>query len=359
MKKIVLTGGGTAGHCMPNLALLPALQSMGFEAIYIGSYQGIEKELAQNAGLSYYGISSGKLRRYFSLQNFSDPFRVVKGVAEAKKLLSVISPDIVFSKGGYVAFPVVKAAHSLKIPVVSHESDLTPGLSNRLSFRYAEKICCSFPETLSMLPTEKGILTGTPVRAALQNGSREKALSFVHMQENEKPFLLVTGGSLGAQKVNEAIRSALPSLLKKYNVIHLTGRGKLDPTLTQQEGYLQYDYIDRELADLYALSDIVISRAGANALFELLSLKKPNLLIPLSTGRGDQKLNASSFEKSGYSRVLNEEDLNNETLISLIDEVYSNKESYIKAMENAPVLDASALICEVIRSVTGKEAQNG
>ncbi|MCR5486855.1 MAG: undecaprenyldiphospho-muramoylpentapeptide beta-N-acetylglucosaminyltransferase [Lachnospiraceae bacterium] len=349
MKKIVLTGGGTAGHCMPNLALLPALKEAGFEAAYIGSYNGMEKDLAVNAGLPYHGIATGKLRRYFSWQNFTDPFRVAKGIGEAKKLLSVLAPDVVFSKGGYVAFPVVKAASALKIPVVAHESDLTPGLSNRLSFRFADRICCSFPETLKMLPKGKGVLTGTPVRSGLKNASRERALSFVHMREGDYPFLLVMGGSQGAQRINEAVRQSLPSLLKRFNIIHLCGRGKVDPTLSHQAGYMQYDYIDKELPDLFCLADVVVSRAGANAIFELVSLKKPHILIPLATGRGDQLLNASSFEKAGYSKVLLESDLKGTNLADTIDNVFENRQQYISAMEKASSLDPAGKILEVIQ----------
>ena len=349
MKKIVLTGGGTAGHCTPNLALLPSLREAGFEAVYIGSYDGIERELATGAGLPYYGISTGKLRRYFSWQNFTDPFRVAKGIREAKKLLSVLSPNVIFSKGGYVAFPVVKASSALKIPVVSHESDLTPGLANRMSFRYSDRICCSFPETLHMLPGNKAVLTGTPIRASLKSGNRERALSFVHMREGDYPFLLVMGGSQGAQRINEAIRQSLPALLKRFNIIHLCGKGKVDPTLTHQPGYMQYDYIDKELPDLFCLADVVVSRAGANAIFELAALKKPHVLIPLSTGRGDQKLNASSFETAGYSKVLLEEDLVGSNLADAIDDVFENRQKYISAMEKTSSLDPAEKICKVIQ----------
>ncbi len=352
MKRIVLTGGGTAGHCLPNLALVPTLKERGYEISYIGSYEGIERQLVEKYGLMYTGISSGKFRRYFDLKNFTDPFRVLRGYGEARKALKAMSPDVVFSKGGYVAVPVVRAAASLKIPIIIHESDMTPGLANRLSFRCADRICCSFPETLSFLPEKKRVLTGTPVRADLLNGSRERALSFVHMREGGYPYLMVIGGSLGAQRVNEAIRSALPELLKKYNVIHLCGRGKLDPTLNRRDGYMQYDYINEELADLYSLADVVVSRAGANAVFELLTLKKPNVLIPLATGRGDQKLNAESFAKAGYSVLLTEDKLNNASLTAAIDEVYENREHYRGVMSRAESLSAVQKICDLIDKVS-------
>jgi len=352
-KKIVLTGGGTAGHCYPNLALVPTLIKEGYDITYIGSYEGIEKGLVEAENIKYYGIASGKLRRYFDLKNFTDPIRVIKGFTEAKHFLNVISPDVVFSKGGFVSVPVVKAASFLKIPVVIHESDMTPGLANKLSYSSAKKICCSFENTLSLIPNRKGVLTGTPIRETLLKGSPSKAKKFVNMRDEGFPYLMVIGGSQGAQAVNEAIRSALPKLTEKFNVIHLCGKGKLDPTLNRYRGYMQYEYISDELADLYSLADIVVSRAGSNAIFELLALKKPNLLIPLSTrgSRGDQILNASAFAKNGYSRVLSEENMNTETLLSSINEVYTNRLDYIDRMKNAPENNAVNTICEVIASV--------
>ena len=352
-KKIVLTGGGTAGHCYPNLALVPTLEEAGYDITYIGSYNGIEKELEESSGLRYYGIATGKLRRYFDVKNFTDPFRVIKGFAEAWHILRVISPDIVFSKGGFVSVPVVKAAAMLRIPVVIHESDMTPGLANKLSYGSASKICCSFSDTLSKLPAGKGVFTGSPIRLSLLKGDADRAKTFVNMRSGDYPYLMIIGGSQGAQRVNEAIRSVLPQLVEKYNVIHLCGKGKLDPTLSRLSGYMQYEYISEELADLYALADVVVSRAGSNAIFELLALKKPNLLIPLSTdgSRGDQILNAEAFAKNGYSKVLPEKDMDNDTLISAIDEVYSNSSTYISAMENAPENGAVKAIYDVITEV--------
>ncbi|MBQ9360794.1 MAG: undecaprenyldiphospho-muramoylpentapeptide beta-N-acetylglucosaminyltransferase [Lachnospiraceae bacterium] len=353
-KKIVLTGGGTAGHCYPNLALVPALQKMEYDVTYIGSYDGIEKSLVEAGNIRYYGIASGKLRRYFDVKNFTDPFRVIKGFAEARHILRVISPDVVFSKGGFVSVPVVKAAASMRIPVVIHESDMTPGLANKLSYSSAKKICCSFKDTLNNIPADRGVFTGSPIRASLLDGDAMKAKAFVNMREGSYPYLMVIGGSQGAQNVNEAIRAALPELTKRYNVIHLTGKGKLDPTLNRYNGYMQYEYISDELADLYALADIVVSRAGSNAIFEILALKKPNLLIPLSTAgsRGDQILNAEAFSANGYSKVLLEENMSTDSLLSAINEVYDNRDSYIEAMKNAPENGAVQAICEVIDSVT-------
>lgn len=338
MKRIVLTGGGTAGHVTPNIALLPKLKDLGYDIHYIGSYNGIEKKLIEACDIPYYGISSGKLRRYFDLKNFSDPFKVLKGFSEASKLLKELQPDVVFSKGGFVSVPVVIAAGRRKIPVVIHESDMTPGLANKLSFPSASKVCCNFPETMAHLPKGKAVLTGSPIREELLTGNREKALAFTGLS-GKKPVLLIIGGSLGSVIVNEAVRSVLPKLLERFDVIHLCGKGKLDQTLTALSGYVQYEYISEELKDLFALSDIVISRAGANSICEFLALRKPSLLIPLSAAasRGDQILNARSFERQGYAAVLEEEELNGETLLKALQTLWENRESYISAMETSPM----------------------
>ncbi len=359
MKKIILTGGGTAGHCIPNLALVPRLQEAGFQVSYIGSYKGIEKSLVEDAGLPYFGISSGKLRRYFSMKNFTDPFRVLKGFREARQILKQEKPDIVFSKGGFVSVPVCIAAARLKIPVIIHESDMTPGLANKLCYRSATKICCSFQYTLSSIPAKKAVFTGSPIRAELKEGSRDKAIEFTGIHSGgagDLPCIMVVGGSLGAQKVNEQVRRILPKLLPDYNVIHLCGRGKLDPTLNLTKGYVQYDYIDKELPDLFAMTDLVISRAGSNAIFELLALKKPNILIPLPSGssRGDQILNAEAFEKSGYSYLLRQEDMTDDTLLEAIHSLHANRERYIKAMSQARESHAVETICGLIQDLTGK-----
>lgn len=349
MKHIVLTGGGTAGHVTPNIAMIPALQEKGFQISYIGSYDGIEKKLIEEMGIPYYGISSGKLRRYFDPKNFTDPFKVLKGYQEARKLLKKLKPDVVFSKGGFVTVPVVIAAKHRKIPAIIHESDMTPGLANKLCIPSAVKVCCNFPETVDKLPSDKAVLTGTPIRQELLNGNKLAALKFTGLKP-DKPVLMVIGGSLGSVAVNTAVRQILPELLKDFQVVHLCGKEKLDESLTSLDGYVQYEYIKKELADLFALSDIVISRAGANAICEISALKKPNLLIPLSANasRGDQILNARSFEKLGYSKVLEEEELNNEILLKTIRDLYANKDSYIKTMSESSQMDSIGKIVQMI-----------
>lgn len=351
MKKIILTGGGTAGHVTPNIALLPALREAEFEVSYIGSYNGMEKELIENEGVPYYGIDSGKLRRYHNLKNFSDPFHVVHGYNEAVALLKKLKPDIVFSKGGYVSVPVVLAAKSLHIPAILHESDMSPGLANRIALRGAELICCNFPETVSQLPEGKAVLTGTPIRKELLHGSREAALEFTGLS-GEKPILLIIGGSLGSVFINTAVREALDVLLEKFEIIHLCGKEKLDRALFGRDGYVQYEFISDELPDLFVASDLIISRAGANAICELLALHKPNILIPLglNASRGDQILNATSFENQGFSFVLEEEAVTAASLTEAVRTVYENRETYVHAMENSGQLDAISTIVDILKT---------
>lgn len=352
MKRIILTGGGTAGHVTPNIALLPKLKELGYDIHYIGSYNGIEKELIEPFNIPYYGISSGKLRRYFSWQNFTDPFRVLKGLSEANKLVRQLKPDVIFSKGGFVSVPVVMAGKRNKVPVIIHESDMTPGLANKLAFPSATKVCCNFVETLKQLPEGKAVLTGSPIRQELLSGNKIAALDFCGFTAG-KPVILVIGGSLGSVAVNNAVRGALPELLKTFQVIHLCGKGKLDQSLVGTEGYVQFEYIKDELCDIFALADIVISRAGANAICELLALYKPNLLIPLSknASRGDQILNARSFERQGFSMVLEEEETTKDSLLEAVHKLYDNRATYMDAMRNSGQHDAINTITGLIEEV--------
>ena len=349
MKKIVLTGGGTAGHVTPNMALIPELKARGYEIHYIGSYEGIEKKLIEEMDIPYHAISTGKLRRYLDVKNLSDPFRVIKGLAQAKALMKELKPDVVFSKGGFVAVPVVLAARSKKIPCIVHESDMTPGLANKIAIPNASKVCCNFPETVDKLPKGKAVVTGTPIRRELFEGDVAEAMKFCGFTQI-RPTLLIIGGSSGSVRVNEAIWSCLDEITKKYNVIHLCGKDKMNKELVGTPNYVQFEYIKQELASLLALSDIVVSRAGANAICELLALKKPSVLIPLSleASRGDQILNAESFDKRGYAKLLMEENVNDTSLLSAINEVYENREKYISAMESSTQTDAITMIADMI-----------
>ena len=349
MKTIILTGGGTAGHVTPNLALLPSLKEAGYNIRYIGSYNGIERKLIENAGIPYDGISSGKLRRYFDLKNFTDPARVVKGYFEACKLLKKYKPDIVFSKGGFVAVPVVLAAKHCHIPTIIHESDMTPGLANKLCIPSAKKVCCNFPETLKYLPDDKAVLTGSPIRAELLKGDRLSGLQYTNLSA-AKPIILVIGGSLGSVKVNNAVRSILPKLLETFQVIHICGKGNVDESLIGTPGYVQYEYVDSPLKHLFAAADLMVSRAGANSICEILALRKPNVLIPLSAAasRGDQILNAKSFANQGFSTVLEEESVTDSSLYEAIVSTYENRRQFVEAMESSHLNNAIDTIMKLI-----------
>lgn len=352
MKRIVLTGGGTAGHVTPNIALLPALTKEGFDVHYIGSYDGIERKLIEDLGIPYYGISSGKLRRYFDPKNFSDPFKVVKGIFEANSLLKKLKPNVIFSKGGFVTVPVVLAAKRRGIPAIIHESDMTPGLANKICIPSAKRVCANFPETVKYLPDGKAVLTGTPIRQELFSGNKLEGLDFCGFTTN-KPVILVIGGSTGSVVVNEAVRAVLPTLLDNYQVIHLCGKDKVDPKFNNTSGYIQFEYVKKELSDLLDAADIVISRAGANAICELLALRKPHILIPLSaaSSRGDQILNAESFERQGFSYVLKEESLTADSLLVAVNEVYNNRKVYTEAMSKSNLNNSIDTIVEIIKEV--------
>lgn len=351
MKRIVLTGGGTAGHVTPNIALMPFLKEAGYDIQYIGSHEGIERKLIEEMGIPYHPISSGKLRRYFDPKNFSDPFKVIKGYTEASRILKKLKPDIVFSKGGFVTVPVVLAAKRRGIPAIIHESDMTPGLANKICIPCATKVCCNFPETLNYLPEGKAVLTGSPIRQELFSGSKEEGLALCGFNA-DKPVLLIIGGSLGSVVINNAVRSCLDSLLEQFQIIHICGQNHLEPELEGKTGYKQFEYVKEELTHLFAATDIMISRAGANAICELLALQKPNILIPLSAAasRGDQILNAASFEKQGYSYVLQEEELTGESLLKTVQYVYDERETYKKALKESTLNDSIQIIMDLIKT---------
>lgn len=353
MKKIVLTGGGTAGHVTPNIALIPYLKKEGYDVYYIGSNGGMEEELIKKCGIPYYGVSSGKLRRYFDKKNFSDIFKVLKGILQSKHIIKKIKPDVVFSKGGFVAVPVVVGAALNKVNVVCHESDITPGLANKLAMPFAKAVCTTFPEAVKHIKDNKGIHTGTPIRDMLFKGSKEKGFEMCGFSGN-KPVILIMGGSQGSVKVNNSVRELLGKLLPKYDIVHLCGKGNLDENLNNKEGYKQFEYVSDELPNLFAMADMVISRAGSNAICEFLALHKPMLLIPLgkNASRGDQILNAQSFKKQGFAEVIDEEKMTKSSLFDTINRVYENRQGYINAMENSQVSDGIKSVMEIIKAAT-------
>ena len=330
--RVCLTGGGTAGHVTPHFALLKGIKDRGWDVFYVGS-KGLEKPLVEAQGIPFYTIAAGKLRRYLSVENIVDAFRIGLGVLQATKLLAQKKPDVVFSKGGFVAVPVAVAAWFLKIPVVSHESDLTPGLANRLIAPFAKKILFTFPETKKYLPPSS-VRVGTPIRAELLRGNAKDGLALCGFSPDDPlPTILVMGGSQGAQRVNEALLAILPWLLEKARVIHLTGKGK--QLSFRHPRYKSFEFVNTELSDLYALSDFVISRAGANSIFEILAVKKPMLLIPLEiASRGDQVLNAMSFAKAGWATVLREQNLDSESLKKAIDHLLTTGDQIRSAQKS-------------------------
>ena len=348
-KIIVLTGGGTAGHVTPNLALLPYLKEAGYKVYYFGSKNGIEKKLIADYEIPYFGISTGKLRRYFDVKNFTDPFRVIHGYREARKILKNIKPDVVFSKGGFVSVPVVRTARSLHIPCIIHESDMTPGLANKLCFSSASKICCNFPETLSKLPKGKAVLSGTPIRDEIFTGDREKGLALCGFTP-DLPVIMIMGGSQGALAVNEAVRAHLDELLQDFQIIHLCGAGKLDESLQDRKGYKQFEYVKEDLRHLFAATDLIISRSGANAICEILALKIPNILVPLAVGsRGDQVLNAESFVSQGFSVLVPTDELN-ARIVDTVHQVYKDRAKYKEAMEKSSQGSAIPVIMDLIKN---------
>lgn len=346
MKRIVFTGGGSAGHVTPNLALIPKLAERGWDIQYIGSKNGIEKTIIEKEGIPYHGISSGKLRRYFDLKNFKDPFNVAKGIMEAYIKIRKLKPDVIFSKGGFVSVPVVIGGWLNKVPVYIHESDITPGLANRISVKFASKIFVTFEEAKRHLPSDKTVHTGSPIREAILKGNKEKGLRFLGFTAS-KPVITVMGGSLGSIRVNNAVRELLDELLQTYQVVHICGKGNKDEKYEGRPGYKQFEYISEELPGVFAATDMFISRAGSNAIFEFLTLRKPMLLIPLpkASSRGDQILNAQSFESLGYCHVLYEENLTKETLSHSIQELYMNRHRYI---ENMKKYSAESALDEII-----------
>jgi UDP-N-acetylglucosamine--N-acetylmuramyl-(pentapeptide) pyrophosphoryl-undecaprenol N-acetylglucosamine transferase len=353
-KRILFTGGGTAGHVIPNLALIDAFKLDGWTIHYIGTKDGIERSLIeQEADIFYSAISSGKLRRYFSWQNFIDPFKIASGVVESFIKTKQIKPVVIFSKGGFVTVPVVIAGWLNGIPIVIHESDITPGLANKLSIPFAKKVCTTFPETVKYIKANKGVCTGAIVRPELFNGTRTKGSALCGFDDAvKKPILLIMGGSLGAVAINDCIRSSLSILTETFDIIHICGKGNIDQSI-KCEGYVQFDYVSDDLPDIMASADVVVSRAGANAIFELLSLKKPTVLIPYpkSVSRGDQVLNAASFKAQGYCDVLDQDTMSPSVLTATILGVYKNREQYITAMKSGEAANGIDNVLSVIMGV--------
>ncbi|TFJ92045.1 undecaprenyldiphospho-muramoylpentapeptide beta-N-acetylglucosaminyltransferase [Lentibacillus salicampi] len=353
-KRILFTGGGTAGHVIVNIALIPVFQREGWEIDYIGSKNGIEQRLIESLdGVTYHSISTGKLRRYLSKENVKDPFKVLKGTIDAWRIIGKRKPAVVFSKGGFVSVPVVMAARLRGVPAVIHESDFTPGLANKIAIPFAKKVLATFPETMEYLPEKKGEYVGAVIREELFQGNKEKGLDMCGFTK-EKPVLLIMGGSGGAEKINQTVRAGLDQLLSEFQIAHICGQGKTDPSI-DRDGYTQFDYVNDELKDLFAATDFVLSRAGANAIFEFLALRKPMLLIPLSksASRGDQIINANSFKNKNYARVMEEEALAEETLVQELFKLKNQAPVMIDHMKKYQSEKARERVIEIIKTTGG------
>jgi UDP-N-acetylglucosamine--N-acetylmuramyl-(pentapeptide) pyrophosphoryl-undecaprenol N-acetylglucosamine transferase len=354
LKRIILTGGGTAGHVTPHLALLPHLLDRGYEIHYIGTESGIEKDIMNLPGIFYHPVKSGKLRRYFNVRNFTDPFRVIAGMLQAAILISKLKPDVCFSKGGFVSVPVVIGSWLNHVPVLCHESDLTPGLANRICAKFSKRVAATFPECAAALG-KKGVLTGTPLRPALYGGSRDKGLAMAGFNK-DLPVVLMMGGSLGAQSINTVLREALPRLLLSFQVLHLCGKGNLAPALDGKPGYWQAEFLLDELPDALAAADLILSRAGSNALCEFQAMQKPMLLVPYPKGasRGDQILNAESFRARGLAYVLCQADLTSDSLVTELTALFRNSGTIRSALAKAPAADGTWAVLELIEEIQQK-----
>lgn len=348
-RRILFTGGGTAGHVTPNIALIERLQAEGWTVEYVGSAKGIERTIMGGLDIPFHAIASGKLRRYFDWQNFTDPFRILWGLLQSLVICLRFRPNVVFSKGGFVSVPVVIAAWLCRVPVITHESDMTPGLANKLNYPFARKICVNFPQTANYLPQGKVLVTGSPVRRALLTGDAERGRQTLGLASG-KPVLLVFGGSLGAASINSAVRSILDTLCERFEIVHVAGAGNIDPALATRPGYHQFEYLDAAFGDALAAADLVISRAGANSLYELLVTRKPHILVPLplSASRGDQIDNARVFEQAGMSLVIAQETLSGEVLLERIDQAMSQLDNLKSRLASFETRDSVTTICNLI-----------
>lgn len=351
-KRITFTGGGTAGHVIVNLALIPYFLENGWKIDYIGSKTGIERDLISEIDeITYYPISTGKLRRYLSIENMKDPFRVIKGIAQAWNIIRKTKPNVIFSKGGFVSVPVVVAARFRRVPTIIHESDLSPGLANKLAAPFAKHMLTTFPETADYIKKKNTTYVGPIIRDELFQGSKDEGYRITGFNK-EKRVVLIIGGSSGSQKINEAIRNILPTLTESFQIIHICGTGNIDDTI-EYEQYAQFEYVNEELKDLFAITDFVISRAGANAIFEILALQLPMLLIPLSLGasRGDQIENANSFQKKKIAHVLREEEMTADNLFKAIHELANDELNMKKEMEQYNSRASREKVIELIKQI--------
>lgn len=354
-RRIIFTGGGTAGHVTPNIALIERLAGQGWAIAYVGSRTGIERDIIGGMDLPYYAVSTGKLRRYFSWQNFVDPFLIVWGFLQCVAICLRFRPHVVFSKGGFVAVPLVAAAWLCRVPVIVHESDVTPGLANRLCFPFARKVCVTFQQTARYLPAGKVVVTGSPLRSALRAGDAAAGRRALGLSA-DKPVLLVFGGSLGATSINGAVSAVAEQLRARFDVVHVVGPGNVDPAMTGTPGYVQREYLNREFGDVLAAASLVVSRAGANSLYELLATRTPHILVPLplSASRGDQIDNARVFRQAGMSVVIAQEALTGETLLAAIEELMPRLDAVRQTLATFDVKDSVGIIADMLEALAAE-----
>ncbi len=347
--KIVLTGGGTAGHVTPNIALIPHLRKHFNEICYIGSENGIENNLIKDIkDIKFYPITTVKFIRGFTLKNLLIPFKLIKGINDAKKILKTIKPTVIFSKGGFVAVPVVIAAKQLKIPIIAHESDSTMGLANKIIYKYCNKMCFSF-NNFDNKYKKKGLHTGSPIRDELFNPCKNNPYNNLEFNKTHKT-ILVTGGSLGASAINNVIFNNIEELTKEFNILHIVGKNNLNKQLINKyKNYKQIEYC-KDMQNAFDIADIVISRAGSNTIFELLALKKLFILVPLPKGnsRGDQIDNANIFKSLGYCEVINQEEFNVNNLRNTLLKMIKNKNTYMLKMKTENSKNANKEITNII-----------
>lgn len=343
-KSIVLTGGGTAGHVMPNLALVPELKKHFDKIYYLGTKSGIEKDILKKyPEIEFVEIPAVKFRRTFSLEIFALPFKLLKAIAQTKKILKRINPNVIFSKGGYVAIPVAISGKKLNIPVISHESDISMGLANKIIYHYATVMCTSFETTAKK---KRMVCTGSPVRPEIMNG--EKFATRTKLGFDSRKMLLVFGGSIGAMAINKLVWNNIDALTKKYNVAHIVGKGNINKSINIQN-YKQFEFVSN-IQDFFAMSDIAVCRSGANTLFELIATRLPALLIPLPKleSRGDQIDNAKYFVKKGYFVLLEQEQATNQKFLDMIDLTYNKKDTLKKDMSKFNKISANQKIVDII-----------
>ena len=348
MKSIVFTGGGSAGHIMPNLAIIDEIKDK-YKIYYFGS-NGMEKDIIKKYPyITFIEIPTTKFIRSFNIKNLLIPFKLISSIIKTKKLLKEINPSLIFSKGGYVSIPTCLAGNSLKIPILTHESDLTLGLANKIIAHFAKHLCCSFEETANK--HKNGIHTGSPIRKKIFTGKKEIIINR-HKLKESLPTILIVGGSLGAQTINECVWNTLDQLTEKYNIIHIVGKNKINQKYSSHKNYTQLEFVN-DIENYYNASDLIISRAGSNAIFEILALKKPMLLIPLSkaSSRGDQILNANLFKRKNFANVLYEERLTQKTLLEKINETFRIKPILLKSIERHTISNGVDTIKNLINEI--------